>query len=250
MHCLRSPVFGEMYIACMRKLSVVLFFMIAALEAYSQTGKQGQFFIDTINQARYFGSEGDSSVTFKMDTISEQQFNQIKYKSPLDTNSKRVVKKDTLFIVPLDQGAKAFASNGLIWHAYRGYIEALDLYVIDFVSGPGGYHNLDLIDKKTGVAFTFSSLFDNGMNSPLLSPKQGFLLSISNNVFDHNESNVAVVKINRKGNAYTLTNFYQRVSHEGHIEEIKWIDETSFSYKIVFTGESDYQTSFCKVSWK
>lgn len=225
-------------------------FFLFLLLSLSFTGfGQVKLSIDTINQSRYFGTESDSTIAFKLDTITEQQFNQVKYRSPLDTNAKLVVKKDTLLIVPIEHGAKAFASNGLIWYTYRGYLEALNLYVIDFVSGPGGYHDLQLIDKKTGAAFVLSSLFDNGMNPPLLSPKQNFLLSMTNNVFNFNESMVSVVKINRQGNGYTLTNFYQRVSNEGHIAEIKWADDHSFVYKIVFTGESDYQTSFFKVSW-
>lgn len=196
--------------------------------------------IDSISQTSwdwsvYLGGN-DSTVSVHFDTISNKQFvgYSKRYRSKLNL-TKNISVKDSSFILQMDQKEVVFntvVTDDFPWNEYVGLLEPLNLYVVLNVDGRNETGSLNLIDKRTGKTYYFTSPFDYPCETVRLSPKNQYLLSFANNWYENNQSFISILKIDRSGKQYKLKAFVSLDITQWTVNDIVWIDDHRFALSV------------------
>ncbi len=122
------------------------------------------------------------------------------------------------------------------------------------VSESLGFSELFLIDKNTDFQYNIVSIGDGAVETPIPSPSNKFLIYYYNSVYEHQNSDIGILKVNQNANPENLIEEYASFkSNYFEIEKIVWISDNSFlvkGYKEVYDGSNwiknytFYKTSF------
>jgi hypothetical protein len=221
----------------MKQLLLFVLFSFGFTSVFAQAFPgDSDLHIDTLLQKQPVGftTTNDSLNTLSFQSISKGDFEgyKKKYKPQIGVNEKGVIRADTSFRLKTLSRQKNFRNNPkntIVLNTYIGYIEWLNLFVVDYVNGYNAVQELYLIDRISGKNYSFSSPFDNGMTAPLLSPNGKYLLSYSNNVFEDNQCFISILKINKQKNAYTLDSYLGLQVNKWKVFDITWINDDTIA---------------------
>jgi hypothetical protein len=181
----------------------------------------------------------DSASVFQFDTISKIVFSKYlrAYNPKINTDTSNIIRTDTTFSVttanscinfPADQRNELKHFTG-----YVGFLEPLNLFVLQDIDGHNEVGTLLLLDGITGKRFYFESPFDEPYETVKISPKDQYLLAYANTWYEHDHSFISILKIKKDGTHYKLKDFAGSYMNNTLIEEAVWIDETNFALSVV-----------------
>lgn len=202
----------------------------------------------------------NDSITFRFDTITQAEFEKYKrnYQWNITTAENGIIHTDTSFSIHTSDSTFSFPSdtnNYSQFAYYNGFITPLRLHVVTYIDGHNGVGNLFLVDEKENKVYAVESEFDDPCESPLISPKRNYMVSISNNTFDDNNSFISIIKINKHRKTYTYEGLGNISSLAWKIKELAWMDERSFALRVVTltrneaTGDAAETEIYLKVSF-
>ena len=128
-----------------------------------------------------------------------------------------------------DGGDKSW--NG---HEFLGYYPYLKLFAItnNYTSDSMGFGELILIDDKTDYQYKVESFGDGSVELPIPSKNNKYLVYYSNDVYEHKNSDIAVLKINQKTNPTIFLSEYASFhSDDFAVEKIVWLSDNIFFIK-------------------
>jgi hypothetical protein len=180
----------------------------------------------------------------KFDTISKEEFNKYKkhYHSKTNTDRTKVGWTDTSLIVTTLDSSYTFPADTndySLFTNYNGYLKFLNLFIITEIDGKNEIGTLMLIDKKTNKTYYLESGFDDECEPPILSPKNNFLLSVSNDTYADNASFITLVKISKNKKTFSYHGFINFTTDQWKINDYFWIDDNSFALKVVTTTRNE-----------
>ena len=181
---------------------------------------------------------------FNFEDIDSTEFRNLKknYINKIANDSTRIILKDTLFSIETANGKRTFntdyggnsGNRGFSWTEYRGYIPELKSYVLEGWSvSEFTFGESYLIDSLTNTEFRFQSLFDGANELPVISPKNSYLISYANSIYEpEGACRLSLIKIDQTKNELKLNGYIYFESNKWSISEIVWIDEKSFALKV------------------
>jgi hypothetical protein len=195
---------------------------------------------------------GDS-LYFSFDTITQKDFEQYKknYHSKLKQDSTRITVIDTCLIIKTQDSSYTFCSpkNKIVngyeqftdasYYYYNGYISSLGLYSITVIDLHNEIGQTFLIDSKTNKKYALFAPFDDECEPPLVSPKNKYMLSISNNVYEDNQGFITLIGIEKNKGVFSYKGLIAYTSNEWKIRELVWINEKTFALHIVISTRNE-----------
>lgn len=181
---------------------------------------------------------------FNFEEIDSTIFKSLKknYLNKFVKDSSRIFLKDTLFSIKTAKGIRTFnfdygdksSQRGFSWTEYKGYIPDLKSYVLnDWSVSEFTFGESYLIDSLTNKKFIFQSLFDGPNEIPVVSPKNSYLISYSNAMYDtEGACRLSLIKINQITDGLDFSGYIYFESNNWSISEIVWITEYSFALKV------------------
>jgi|GEM_PF-5950481 len=213
-----------------------------------QTKEKRDYFLDTSSVPIYDwktinigfpASEGTEQIPFdpllRIDTISTQEFLKLskKYGSSIVMDTTLITRTDTSFTIQVEESQITFASNVICECTssdYAGLIVPLNLFFVYSVDMHNEIAYANLVDKRTGKFFGVPSDFDQGPQDILLSPQEGFLLTYSSSYYEHDNSGIYIMSIDRdqEKKKFALNNYLNINFDRLNIEDLAWISENAF----------------------
>jgi hypothetical protein len=193
----------------------------------------------------YLGAmDSISPSTLEFDTISQGEFEGYKklYHSKINTDTSKVLWTDTSFLISgknWNRDYNIVATEAEPFNNYMGYIEPLGLYMVTNIDGRNETAMFYLVDQKTGKEFFLSSGFDYPCVTALLSPKNNFLLSWSNNEYEYNESMLVVLKVVKHRKKFQLRGFVDFSTNQWRVQDVVWVNENSIALHVDQTEVED-----------
>jgi hypothetical protein len=218
----------------MRTLISVILLFVSVTVAHGQAG-------DTVICINCYAPAGSA---FVINEISSADFiaHSAKYRPKLVIDSSRIELKDTVFIIKA--GGTKLALNteyntdyanrrNFSWHEYRGFIPALDLYVIEkWWAGEFTTGRSLLIHRSTGTWYELTSFADGANVPPIVSPGNRYMISYSNDLFEpEGACKLSLIRIARKGKRISYEGLMEYEDNGYSIEDLVWVNDTSFAIK-------------------
>lgn len=173
------------------------------------------------------------------DSISEATFNKLK--------AAKFLRK----VKPEQKGNEFYIETAIRKHSFRkykdygepknwcgyelkGYYPALKLFVLteNSTAEHMGFGELFLLDSVTDYQYMISSIGDGSVETPIPSPNNKYLVYYYNEVYEHHNSQIDVLKINSKTKPEKYltahSNFY---SSQFAVEQIIWKSDQCFYLK-------------------
>ncbi len=142
------------------------------------------------------------------------------------------------FKVYKNYGAKESWSG----HDFIGFYGKLNLFALTnaSVSESLGFSELFLIDKISGFQYNIVSIGDGSVQIPIPSPNNKFLVYCHNTEYEHQNSEIRLLKINQNGKPENLlTEFASFGTDKFAVEKIIWISDQSIylkGYREIYDG--------------
>src|SRR5690606_36553698 len=172
---------------------------------------------------------------FDFESIDSIQFKILKnkYQNKVENDSTRIVLKDTLFTIKTAEGSRVFnidygqksGAKGFSWTEYKGYIPDLKSYVLEgWAVSEFTFGESYLIDSLTNTEFRFQSLYDGSNEIPVISPKNSYLISYANDMYEpEGACRLSLIKITKLENRLDFNGYIYFESNNWSIEELIWI---------------------------
>lgn len=186
----------------------------------------------------------DSLLVF--DSISKKAFQSYKkkYHSKSVRDTTKITRIDSCMYITTHDSVFVFRSTKDETHDGNfyyldAYIAPLSLYSISNIDTHNEVGNLILLDAKTNKLYYWSSDFDDPMETPLVSPKNNFIISIANNYYEDNECSVSIQKINDSAGVFSYSGWIDYNSKDWRIKDLVWINEHSFALNVIVTSRNE-----------
>lgn len=180
----------------------------------------------------------------EFDTISRSEFEGYKkmYRSKINIDTSKVLWTDTSFVISEKNWSRNYniaVTEEEPFNNYMGYLEPLSLYLVTSIDGRNETAMFSLVDQKTGKEFYLNSGFDYPCVIALISPKNNFLLSWSNNEYEYNESMLVVLKVEKQRKKFQLKGFVDFSTNQWRVQDVVWINENSIALHVDQTEVED-----------
>ena len=181
---------------------------------------------------------------FNFEDIDSTEFRNLKkyHINKIENDSTRITLKDTLFTIETAKGNRTFnidygqnsGNRRFSWTEYRGYIPELKSYILEgWAVSEFTFGESYLIDSLTNIEYRFQSLFDGANELPVISPKNSYLISYANSIYEpEGACRLSLIKIDQTKNELELNGYIYFESNKWSISEIVWINEKSFALKV------------------
>ncbi|MGV3460309.1 MAG: hypothetical protein ACO1N9_07640 [Flavobacterium sp.] len=126
----------------------------------------------------------------------------------------------------------------------NNYYPEIKMYAVtnNWTSDDFGFSELILIDSITSKIYKVASFGDGAVSPPIISPDSKFMAYYDNTMFEQKGCTIGILKINsKKSPAKYLEEYRFYETEEFAIEEIRWINDTSFivkGYEEVYENET------------
>jgi hypothetical protein len=204
----------------------------------------------------------DTIPELRFDTIDQKEFVAwaLKYKTKTDTSGSRIRRTDKDITIITGKGREhwfaADAGNEMLTYTnYLGFLEPLNLHIIQSIDTHNEIGDLVAIDDLTGKRYYIASPFDYPFERLLISPGNKWLLTFSNNEYENNQSSFSLLKINPGKNGYRLKTYNRQQICPFNIEDAVWMNDHVILMKVKETpvGENDRSAEtiyYLKVAFK
>ena len=181
---------------------------------------------------------------FDFSKIDSTEYKNLKnnYINKIQNDSTRIILKDTLFTIKTEKGNRTFnidhngnsQKRGFSWTEYKGYVPDLKSYVLNGWSvSEFTFGESYIIDSVTNKEFRFQSLFDGPNEIPVISPKNSYLISFANSIYEpEGACRLSLIKISQVKNQLDFNGYIYFETNNWSIDEIVWINENSFALKV------------------
>ena len=133
---------------------------------------------------------------------------------------------------------------------YWGMISKLNLAIVSLVDISGAYATTNLIDLKSGKIIQDISSYDNGTLAYFPNKAHDYIISCSNGMFEEDESEVVIVKVQNKNKKFCLDLAVIINLKKQHVLDLSWVDKKSFCFSSVKHFEGLEQYNFYEVKLK
>ena len=257
-----------------QRLFISLLLVLTTTICAAQKYKPGKYFLDTATATNYewksvnigfpeetqFYEEAISDSVLQIDTISKELFESYskKYNPKINPDTSVITKTDSSFTLKNPYFEKTFPAFRICEcsaSSYYGIIAPLNLYIIGTTDMQNELAIMNLYDYKTGKAFEVPTNCDPGPQAVLISPQNNFLLTYSSSYYEHDNCAVYLMRINRNktNNSFRLENDFVINFDRLNIEQLVWINETSFAMLVTEQlNPDDYENKtsyYLKVSF-
>lgn len=237
----------------LRRFLLSALLLLSATIAFAQKNKAGNYFLDTATITNYewksvnigfpeeteFYGETLSDSILRIDTISREVFETYskKYHSKINADSSVITKTDSSFTLKnayFEKTFPAFRICECTASTYGGIIAPLNLYIVSSVDMHNEIAYMVLYDYKTGKPFEVPTNCDPGPQAVLISPQNNLLLTYSSSYYEHDNCAVYLMRVNRNKTNHTfrLENDFVINFDRLNIEELVWINESSFAMSV------------------
>ena len=132
--------------------------------------------------------------------------------------------------------------------SYLGFISKLNLVSISTVYLNDSYATNNLVDVVSGKIIPDLSSFDNGTIAYMPNISNDYIVSYSNSIFEEEESEIAIVKVEYNNKKYCLDLSVIFNLKKQHITELSWINKKSFCFASVKKFEGLEQSNYYLVT--
>lgn len=245
------------------RLIVFTFTLALAGTCFGQTPKMSrlsQALKDTVDKEVNLGWQDDTLPTLEFKDISGIEFLRFKRQSKnrLEKDLSKIISADTVFIIYTSKAKliyntkynKHMGQRGFRWAEYIGYINSLDLFVLElWSSGEFTLGDLFLIDSASNIRYNIDSHADSPATI-VLSPSNDFIASYACTVTDN--SYLLIIKVSNNNDDVTYKEFAKAELSGLLVIDLVWINHNSFALKVNrpiynrITGMWDDKYSFVK----
>ena len=133
---------------------------------------------------------------------------------------------------------------------YWGMIPKLNFVIISCVDLNDAYATANFIDVNSGKIIADLSSFDNGTIEYLPNKSNDYIVSYSNSIFEEEEAEISVIKVEKKNKKFCLNLFAIASLKRQRIENITWISKKSFCFSTLKFFDGLKQENFYEVILK
>lgn len=159
------------------------------------------------------------------------------YTSKFENDDDRIINKDTDVVYG-------------VLPTYWGMIPKLNIVVISSVDLNGAFATANLIDVNSGKIIPDLSSFDNGTIEYLPNKSNDYIVSYSNSIFEEEEAEVSIIKVEDKHKKYCLDLFAIANLKRQRIENLAWVSKKSFCFSSIKFFDGLEQENFYEVILK
>jgi hypothetical protein len=133
---------------------------------------------------------------------------------------------------------------------YIGFIADLNLAIICTVYLNESYATTNLIDMNSGKIIPDLSSYDNGTIEYLPNKSNDYIVSYSNSIFEEEEAEVSIIKVEGNHKKYCLNLFAIANLKRQRIENLAWVSKRSFCFSTLKFFDGLEQENFYEVILK
>jgi hypothetical protein len=196
---------------------------------------------DTVDKAVNLGWQDDTLPTLEFKDLSSKDFLRFKrqFKNRLEKDLSKIVSMDTAFIIYTSKAKliyntkynKHFGQRGFRWAEYIGYLNSLDLFVLEFwSSGEFTIGELFLIDSISNTQYNIISPCDSPATI-VLSPSNGLIASYAN-AATSDDSYLQIIKVSKTKGVVTYKEYAKAELDGLLIVDLVWINHHSLALKV------------------
>ncbi len=159
------------------------------------------------------------------------------YTSEFENDDDKIINKDTDVVYG-------------VLPAYWGMIPKLNIVIISCVDLNDAFATANLIDVNSGKIIPDLSSFDNGTIEYLPNKSNDYIVSYSNSIFEEEEAEVSIIKVEDKHKKYCLNLFAIANLKRQRIESLAWVSKKSFCFSTLKFFDGLEQENFYEVILK
>lgn len=208
-------------------------FIILSIDSirYASLMKSASYNLDTTINEQIVDVISDSQLVVKGYVFKYS------YTSQFENDDDKIINKDTDVVYG-------------VLPAYWGMIPKLNIVIISCVDLNDAFATANLIDLNSGKIIPDLSSFDNGTIEYLPNKSNDYIVSYSNSIFEEEEAEVSIIKVEGNHKKYCLNLFAIANLKRQRIENLAWVSKKSFCFSTLKFFDGLEQENFYEVILK